>query len=45
VLAIQVSPLNDAPVATADEATTDEDTPVTVDVLPTIPTWTATGSR
>ncbi|MEZ5863072.1 MAG: Ig-like domain-containing protein [Geminicoccaceae bacterium] len=33
VLTIQVSPLNDAPVATADEATTDEDTPVTIDVL------------
>ncbi|MCB9969813.1 MAG: tandem-95 repeat protein [Geminicoccaceae bacterium] len=33
VLTIQVSPLNDAPVAVADEATTDEDTAVAIDVL------------
>ena len=32
-LTIQVAPVNDAPVAAADEATTDEDTPVTIDVL------------
>ncbi len=32
-LTIAVTPLNDAPVAVADEATTDEDTAVTIDVL------------
>jgi CshA-type fibril repeat protein len=32
-LTIGVTPVNDAPVATADAATTDEDTPVVVDVL------------
>ncbi|MBT0096923.1 cadherin-like domain-containing protein, partial [Vibrio alginolyticus] len=29
-----VTPVNDAPVATNDNAVTDEDTPVTIDVLP-----------
>ncbi|MBT0058766.1 tandem-95 repeat protein, partial [Vibrio alginolyticus] len=31
---IDVTPVNDAPVATNDNAVTDEDTPVTIDVLP-----------
>ncbi|EOX4844409.1 tandem-95 repeat protein, partial [Vibrio alginolyticus] len=31
---VDVTPVNDAPVATNDNAVTDEDTPVTIDVLP-----------
>ncbi|WP_455293397.1 tandem-95 repeat protein [Vibrio parahaemolyticus] len=31
---VDVTPVNDAPVAKADTAVTDEDTPVTIDVLP-----------
>ncbi|HCG8132228.1 TPA: tandem-95 repeat protein [Vibrio parahaemolyticus] len=31
---VDVAPVNDAPVAKADTAVTDEDTPVTIDVLP-----------
>ncbi|HHX8435734.1 TPA: tandem-95 repeat protein [Vibrio diabolicus] len=31
---VNVTPVNDAPVATNDNAVTDEDTPVTIDVLP-----------
>ncbi|ELB1500410.1 tandem-95 repeat protein, partial [Vibrio alginolyticus] len=31
---VDVTPVNDAPVATNDNAATDEDTPVTIDVLP-----------
>ncbi|EGR2558904.1 hypothetical protein DX887_24295, partial [Vibrio alginolyticus] len=30
---VDVTPVNDAPVATNDNAVTDEDTPVTIDVL------------
>ncbi|HHG3187024.1 TPA: tandem-95 repeat protein [Vibrio parahaemolyticus] len=33
-LNVDVTPVNDAPVATNDTAITDEDTPVTIDVLP-----------
>ncbi|WP_340138999.1 Ig-like domain-containing protein [Vibrio alginolyticus] len=31
---VDVTPVNDAPVAKDDTAVTDEDTPVTIDVLP-----------
>ncbi|MBE3772223.1 tandem-95 repeat protein [Vibrio parahaemolyticus] len=33
-VSVDVTPVNDAPVATNDTAITDEDTPVTIDVLP-----------
>ncbi len=33
-VSVDVTPVNDAPVATNDNAVTDEDTPVTIDVLP-----------
>ncbi|KIP69840.1 hypothetical protein SN11_17985 [Vibrio harveyi] len=33
-VSVTVNPVNDAPIANDDSATTDEDTPVTIDVLP-----------
>ncbi|WP_045458352.1 cadherin-like domain-containing protein, partial [Vibrio campbellii] len=33
-VSVTVNPINDAPVANDDRAATDEDTPVTIDVLP-----------
>ncbi|WP_045373343.1 cadherin-like domain-containing protein, partial [Vibrio campbellii] len=33
-VSVTVNPINDAPVANDDSAVTDEDTPVTIDVLP-----------